>query len=402
MISRVVVCKALGRAVPRRWTIIVGLPFIALVACRDAEPEQHANAAGAITETAYASQAAEPAVLDTVRCVDVPATGCVFDPVEDVAISERETWVLARGALSRIDSVGTVRIGARSGGGPGEVRAPIALGESGLEGDGVTVFDVANARLSTFNASDSAVGTSVMPAPYFRNMRIRRGALHAYTLPPARAIGDTITATILRYSMERDGWTDTVARLVDRSVSVQGDGDQFLPRLPWERALLWDVCGNGDLITAFSDGWTVRRFRAGTSSASDSIYRPAYRAEPMSDEEHTALSKQELEIEAASTLPAFRAVLAKRLAAKPAARLALEQLFCTSSGNAVVVNTPSAGATDRVVDVIGADGTVQRRVRVPNAVRLVGAYGERLVGVQEADEETSRIVRIDVASASKR
>ena len=168
MISRVVVCEALGRAVPRRWTIIVGLPFIALVACRDAEPEQHANAAGAITETAYASQAAEPAVLDTVLCVDVPATACVFDPVEDVAISERETWVLARGALSRIDSVGTVRIGARSGGGPGEVRAPIALGESGLEGDGVTVFDVANARLSTFNASDSAVGTSVMPAPYFR------------------------------------------------------------------------------------------------------------------------------------------------------------------------------------------------------------------------------------------
>lgn len=400
MISRVVVCEALARAVPRRWKIIVGLPLIALVACRDAEPEQHASAAGAITEAAYASQAAEPAVLDTVLCVAVPAAACVFDPVQDVAIAKRETWVLARGALSRIDSVGTVRIGARSGGGPGEVRAPIALGESGLEGDGVTVFDVANARLSTFIAGDSAVGTSVMPPPYFRNMRIRRGALHAYTLPPARAIGDTISATILRFSMARDGWTDTVARFVDRAVAVHGIGGQALARLPWERALLWDVCGNGDLITAFSDGWTVRRFRAGTSSASDSIHRPAYQADPMSDEEYTALSTQALET--APPLPAFREVLAKRLAVKPAARLALEQLFCTTSGNAVVVNTSSAGATDRVVDVIGADGTLQRRVRVPNVVRLVGAYGERLVGVQEADEGTSRIVRIDVASASKR
>ncbi len=228
MISRVVLCEALARAVPGWWKIIVGLPLIALVACRNAEPEQHASPAGAITEAAYASQAAEPAVIDTILCVAVPAAACVFDPVQDVAIAKRETWVLARGALSRIDSVGTVRIGARSGGGPGEVRAPIALGESGLEGDGVTVFDIANARLSTFIAGDSAVGTSVMPPPYFRNMRIRRGALHAYALPPASSIGDTVPGTILRYNVEQGGWIDTVARFVDRAVAVQGNGGRPL------------------------------------------------------------------------------------------------------------------------------------------------------------------------------
>lgn len=400
MILSIAMWKTPAPGVSHRAMMMVCCCAIALGACSEAPAERPAKAVGAIAETEYESTPIEPAVLDAVRCVATQAAACVLDPVQDVAMWERESWVLARGVLYRIDSAGTISIVARSGGGPGEVRAPIALGESGFEGDGVTVFDIANARLSTFIAGDSAAGTSVMPPPYFRNMRIRRGALHAYALPPASSIGDTVPGTILRYNVERGGWIDTVARFTDRAVAVQGNGGQALARLPWERALLWDVCGNGDLITAFSDGWTVRRFRAGTTSASDSIHRPAYRAEPMSDEEHTALSTQALET--APPFPAFREVLAKRLAVKPAARLALEQLFCTTSGNAVVVNTSSAGATDRVVDVIGADGTVRRRVRVPNVVRLVGAYGERLVGVQEADEGSSRIVRIDVASASKR
>lgn len=382
--------------------LVAVLPLMVLGACRDTERERSSFAAGAIAEAAYASQAAEPAVLDTVLCVaataDTSAAACMFDPVQEVAIAGRETWVLSLGALSRIDSLGFVRTGARSGGGPGEVRAPIALGESASAGDGVTVFDIANARLTTFSSSDTAVGTGAMPPLHFRNIRIRRGGLHAYTLPPARAIGDSVSATILRFNLKRDGWTDTVARFVDRAVAVQGDGGQALARLPWERALLWDVCGNGELVTAFSDSWTVRRFRAGTSSASDSIYRPAFRGEPMSNAEHAALSAEALET--APPLPVFREVLANRLAAKPAARLALEKLFCTTSGNVVVVNTREVGATERIVDVIGADGTLQRRVRVPIAVRMVGAYGEQLVGVQEADEGSSRIVRIDVAAPS--
>lgn len=390
--------KTSAPGVPHRAMMMVCFCIVALGACSEAPAELPANAVGAIAETEYESTPTEPAVLDTVRCVATQAAACVLDPVQDVALWERESWVLARGVLYRLDSAGTISIGARSGGGPGEVRAPIALGESAPDDRGVTVFDIANARLSTFSAGNASGGTSVMPPPYFRNMRIRSGALHAYALPPAPSIGDTVPGTILRYNVERGGWIDTVARFVDRAVAVQGNGGQALARLPWERALLWDVCGNGDLITAFSDGWTVRRFRAGASSASDSIYRPAYRAEPMSDEEHAALSTQALET--APSLPAFREVLAKRLAAKPAARLVLDHVFCTTSGNVIVVNKPSTGAADRVVDVIGDDGSVRTRLRVPSAVRLVGSYGERLVGLQETSEGTTSIVRIDVATAS--
>lgn len=383
-------------SVRRNPTFAIALTFFALAACSDAATEQPENAAGAIAEAAYQAPVTELAVLDTVRCVSSPTASCTLDPVQDVALGEADTWVLARGTLYRIDSAGVVSVGARSGGGPGEVRAPIAIGESAAARGGVTVFDIANARLSTFSATDSAVGTSVMPPPFFRSMRVRSGALHAYTLPPAQAIGETVSATILRYNVEQAGWIDTVARFVDRAVSVQGSGGQALARLPWERALLWDACGNGEIVTAFSDGWTVRRFRAGAANASDSLYRPAHRAEPMSDEEHAALSAQALET--APPLPAFKEALAKRLAEKPATRPSLDQLFCTAAGSVIVVNHPARGAADRVVDVLAADGTVQRRMRVPTAVRLLGAYGERLVGVQESEEGASIIVRIDLAT----
>jgi len=380
----------------RNVTYALVLSLFALVACSDVATEQAENELGAMSETAYQSMDPEPAVLDTVRCVSSPTASCTIDPVQDGALAESDTWVLARGTLYRIDSTGAVSVGARSGGGPGEVRAPIAIGESADARGGTTVFDIANARLSTFSATDSAVGTSVMPPPFFRSMRVRSGALHAYTLPPAQAIGDTVSAAILRYNVQQAGWSDTVARFVDRAVSVQGSGGQVLARLPWERVLLWDVCGNGEIVTAFSDGWTVRRFRAGAANASDSLYRPAHRVEPMSDEEHAALSAQALET--APPLPAFKEALAKRLAEKPATRPSLDQLFCTGAGNIVVVNRPARGAADRIVDVLAADGTVQRRTRVPNTVRLLGAYGERLVGVQESEEGGSGIVRIDLAT----
>lgn len=388
--------RGMIRAIRRRTALAGGCSLLlGLGACR--EPPGVGQADGALSEATIQSLAIAPAVVDTVRCVGGDAAtevGCAFDPVQEVALQGTDTWVIARGVLSRIDSAGRVSVAARSGGGPGELRAPIAIGDAAIA-RGVSVFDIANTRLSTLSGAHAPEEASVMPAPYFRNMRIRGGVLYAYTVPPAASLGDSVVAVILRYAADGGGWTDTVARFVDRAVSVVGSGGQALPRLPWDRSLLWDVCGNGEVVTAFSDQWTVRRFRTGRADVTDSIYRPAFRAEPMSEAEHAALSAQALD--AAPRLPAFRDALAKRLTDKPATRLPLRQLFCTEAGAAVIVNAPSAGASDYLVDVIGTDALPSRRWRVPAAIRLTGAYGEVLAGVQEAEDGRATVVRVRLA-----
>ena len=380
-----------GTASKKFRPVAAAISMLVLFSCGISSGENERSVKGEVSEASYQSTQIESAVLDTVFCEGTEAI-CGLEPIQDVVLENQNAWVLARGVLYRIDSAGVPLIMANPGGGPGELRAPIAIGDAGEGRTGATIFDLANARLSTFALSQPREETSIVAAPYFRNMRIRAGSLYAYTMLPAAALGETVTEHIVQYAVGRGGWTDTIARFSDQAVSVTGSEGQALPRLPWDQSLLWDVCRDGSALVGFNSRWMVMRFGNGDQRSVDSLYRPDFRAEVMSDDEHGALSAQALET--APRLPAFRDAFAKRLSKKPNTRPALQKLFCTDAGSAVLVNSTMFGSYSYVVDVVENEGGVERRLKVPANVRLLGAYGNWLAGVQETDDGRSTVVRV--------
>ena len=340
----------------------------------------------------YSGRSIEDAVLTSVACrKSLADSTCEVKFIETAVIATGRVFALGEGKLLRLDDSGAAVV-ARDGGGPGELRAPIALGTG--RDSAVAVFDIGRMRLISMNGETSPEEIAVFPPADFRTAKVRTGHLYAYTLPPAAAVGNTVDAAIVRFVPTDSAWTDTIARFPEPAVSVRGEGGAAASRLPWDPMVLWDVCDDGEVLVGHSDVWAAQWHRSGDSTSRvRRVERSGETRTAMTDAEHDSISRDWLE--RSPKVPSFRAELGRRLATKPQYRPVLSAVFCGEHNSAILVNTPDFGAGMQTVDIIAKDGTGLRSIRVPAHIRLTGAFGNELVGVDPTDH-VDVVYRIEV------
>lgn len=360
--------------------VFTSLAFVASAfACTNAENSPPSKTL-LINESVYARRTIADAQLQAVGCVpDEADPVCPINQIEQAVALGDDTFVLGDGRLYVLRADNSVTELARNGSGPGELRAPIALGTNQVQG--VSVFDIGRMRLISFDRDGKAQEIEAFPPADFRTPKLRSGSLYAYTLPSGEAIGDLVQGSIVRFVPASSAWTDTLAWVREPAVSVHGNGEAAVSRLPWDPMLLWDVCDDGEVVLGYSDTWGVEWQQQADGAQSRSL-RVAFSEDmrqPMSAAEHDSISRDWLE--RSPKVPEFQARLAQRLADKPKYRPALSAVFCGPSNSAILVNSPDFETGIQTVDVLAKDGSLKQSIHLRSDLHIVGVSGNQLMAI---------------------
>lgn len=261
------------------------------------------------------------------------------------------TIIVDRSTLLRLAGDGRLIRIAGPGDGPGELRAPIAIGVD--SSNRVVVYDVRRARVVRFTEDTLLDENQLLPPRYMREIFMGRGDLFAFVLPPGATRGDSVSASIVRIRTDATVAVDTVGTFRELSNAGVGDGDEFMPRLPWEATLIWDACPDGSIVVASTNRWRVSRYRMSASAVA--IVSRQHSAKPASAAERESVFTAW--IEQSPNVPAFREGLKARFREMPDAPLVVDRIVCEGPNTVLVRNYPRASEPsarwDRVHDLRG-------------------------------------------------
>jgi hypothetical protein len=287
--------------------------------------------------------------------------------------------------LVRFDTNGTTTTIARNGNGPGEIQGPFALGADSA--GRVLLFDIRRMRQIRYVDGAPPEEVSTMPPMSMLGLQSRGGALWVLSMPGAAAVGDTVTGQLLRHAFVGDSaWTDTVAVVPDRAVFARGGEGMFAPSLPWDRALLWDVCDDGTLVTAVNREWRVMRYRRGapvrSTERSDAVRRAVLSTE----------REELLAVRTKRSPPAYVEALKARMAAGPADHPVITAVRCGDEGTVWVRPDVEPGATAVEWVLLDNDGVPHGRVPLPANARVEAIRGRWVALVEEMESGEERLV----------
>lgn len=349
---------------------------IVISACK--APPNKTSAVHSVDRTLYEKSLVVPN-LSNVWCAEAsPSPHCEW-PVAEAAMSVLgRTFVLERGQLAELtkDSGKLVRL--RSGSGPLELQGPMSFGVSKR---GVLIYDIRKMTAIDFGLGSKSEEYRAVPPAFMQFIRIRNGRLVALVIPPADAIGDSVTASIVMFSQRDSSWSETIATFRERANAV-GNGTTRPVNLPWSRRVLWDVCGDGTAVVGSTEKWEVRRLRK-----SETVYlaeRTGIPNDPMTKTEHDSLVAGVLRT--APALPGFLEPLKKLLSPIPASRPALQELWCDDAGRVLIRNSTRYGSQLSRIDVLSAAGDFEYSMSIPGDVRLMQFYKDELFGLRDVDQ----------------
>lgn len=351
------------------------------------------DAAGDVTIAAggYRDARRISAVIDQRYCASADAdSACALGAILVASLAPSGTVIVAdQRGLVAFDDAGVPHAISRQGDGPGELRAPFAMRADSA--GRVHVFDVRRMRYLVFPDTGAPTDVGALPPMTMLNLRFGEAGLYVLSLPAAAAAGDSITAAVIRRAVTDTTWGDTVALVPERAVFVTGSEGLFPPSLPWDRTVLWDVCGGGDVVVAATDRWRVVRYQRGRPPRTTG--RPEIEGRPVPAAERDSVLAARM---ARGSPPAsYRAALERRLAL-PGRHRVIDDLHCADDGRVYVRNAPEPGASVVRWDVLGTDGSLSGYFSSPVGLRVFDVRGNRLVGVQETDTGAEQIVRLRV------
>lgn len=324
-----------------------------------------------VAEASYESLSAVAPEEVAIRCLDT-AGWPTCDQLRPSAATLQgpSTLIVDRSSLFRLSGDGHVsRIGG-TGDGPGELRAPIAIGVD--PGDRVVVYDVRRARIIRYSADTLLDEQQLLPPRYMREMYMRSGDLFVFVLPPGATRGDSVSASVVRIRTDALGAMDTVATFRARSNAGAGDGATFTPRLPWEPTHIWDACPDGSIVVASTDHWRVSRYRMSGSAVA--IVSRQNSAKPASAAERESVFAAW--IERSPRVPAFREGLKARFPEMPNRPPMVDRIVCEGPDAALLRNYPlpseRSARWDRVHDSRG----VTASYTLPSDAELVASDGQ--------------------------
>jgi len=374
-----------------RIALLAGLVLGVLSGCAGAGGD---DAAGEVTIDArrYGDSRQFSATIDRRFCDAANGTDsvCALGSIYLASIAPSgKVFVADQSEIIAFDDAGVPHAISRQGNGPGELRAPFAMRSDGA--GRVHVFDIRRMRYLVFPDTGTVTDVGAIPPTTMLNLKFGDAGLHVFSLPSAAAQGDTVTGFIIRRTVTDTSWIDTVARVPEHAVFAKGAEGLFAPSLPWDRAVFWDVCGEGSVVVAASDGWRVVRYQRGRTMVT--TRRPEVVGRAVTAAERDSVLQA---VMARSRPPkGYLAALEQKLG-MPGRHRVIQDLHCTDDGRVYLRNAPAPGATVVRWDVLGADGAPLGYVSLPAAFRILDVRGNRVVGVQELDSGVEQVIAMRV------
>lgn len=321
----------------RRLFAPFGTLFSILAAGCSADAVQPAPGEIVVSSSSYDSLVSVAPKEIAIACTDpVGLPACDQLHPSAAVMQGPSTIIVHRSTLLRLSEDGGVNRIARPGDGPGELRAPIAIGVD--SGNRIVVYDVRRARVVHFTEDTLLEENQLLPPRHMREVVMRGGDLFAFLLPPSATQGDSVSASIVRIRTDEAGAVDTAGAFRDASNAAVGDGGAFRPSLPWEATRIWDACPDGSVVVASTNQWRVSRYRMGASAVA--IVSRQHSPKPASSAERESVFTAW--IESNPNIPAFREGLKARFPEMPAVPPVLDRIVCEGPETVLVRNYPRA------------------------------------------------------------
>jgi hypothetical protein len=351
----------------------------------------------AMSWSAYRALPEHSGELLTRVCQEEALPACQFGKAFLGAVGTKGEIVFSDGRVVVGARAGQYRVGyslSRTGSGPGEFRAPFALGtDSGT----FSIFDIRRMRVITLSEDGTLIDeVGAIPPRSFVGIRVHERRAVALTIPPANAIGETVTAHILRHSQKSDtAWEDTLLSFPTRALFTTGREGLFGPPIPFEPKHLWQICSGGALAVAHGDRFELRQRRGGSATIVTTVKGAKAMRIPTSRRD-SAQSSLRRPGGASGVAPSYAQVADSFASLVPETYPFIQEILCGPASTFLVLTATTTGKNEW--DIVDARGVITGRLVVPSNWRLlVGGEPNLLVAVTRDDgrEElwTARIVQ---------